>query len=334
MPPLVSVVVVNFNGKKFLEECLSSLERQTFRDFEVILVDNGSSDGSAEFVRSRFPAIILVGTGKNLGFAGGTNAGIRRALGDFIFTLNNDTVADPRLLEEIVTPMLADPGVGMCGAKMIFPDGRINSTGICISRSGAAWDRGMGEPDHGQYDTAEEIFGPCAGAALYRRRMLDDIGLFDEDFFLFMEDADLAFRGRRAGWSCRYVPSARVVHIHGGTAGYHSDVSVYYGNRNIGWFVLKNFPDKLLFMNLPFILGRNIGVIPYFLIQGKLKTILRAKTDLVRGTKMMLKKRQALQTATGKDVAIEQWILLWAKNPILVELQGPAISQEPVYILK
>ena len=139
MPPLVSVVVVNFNGKKFLDGCLSSLERQTFRDFEVILVDNGSSDGSAEFVRDRYPSVVLVETGKNLGFAGGTNAGIRVAQGEFIFTLNNDTVADPHLLEEIVQPILADPGVGMCGAKMLFPDGRINSTAICLSRSGAAW---------------------------------------------------------------------------------------------------------------------------------------------------------------------------------------------------
>jgi GT2 family glycosyltransferase len=173
---------------KFLDNCLSSLVTQTYRDFEVIVVDNGSSDDSPAYIRERYPSVILVENGTNLGFAGGTNAGIRIAKGEFILTLNNDTIAaDPHLLEEIVQPMLSDAGVGSCGAKMLFPDGRINSTAICISRSGSAWDRGMGEPDHGQYDVAEEIFGPCAGAALYRRPMLDEIGLFDEDFFFFLK---------------------------------------------------------------------------------------------------------------------------------------------------
>ncbi|MGB7993069.1 glycosyltransferase family 2 protein, partial [Methanoregula sp.] len=260
MPPLVSVVVVNFNGKKFLDDCLSSLARQTFRDFETILVDNGSSDGSAGYVREHYPFVMLVETGKNLGFAGGTNAGIHAAQGEFIFTLNNDTVADPHMLEEIVKPMQADLTVGMCGTKMVLPDGRIDSTGMCLSRSGAAWGRGIYESDNGHYDTAEEIFGPCAGAALYRRSMLDQIGLFDEDFFAYHEDIDLAFRGRLAGWTCRYVPTARVVHVHGGTAEFGSDISVYYGNRNLGWYVVKNFPSRTLIMSIPWNIGRNCGV--------------------------------------------------------------------------
>ncbi len=164
MTPLISVVVVNFNGKIFLDNCLSALARQTFRDFEIILVDNGSSDGSAGYIRERYPSVILVETGKNLGFAGGTNAGIRVAQGAFIFTLNNDTIADPHLLEEIIKPMQEDPSVGMCGAKMLFPDGRINSTAICISRSGSAWDRGMGELDRGQYRYGRRNIRPlCRG---------------------------------------------------------------------------------------------------------------------------------------------------------------------------
>jgi hypothetical protein len=316
MPPLVSVVIVNFNGKKFLNDCLSSLIRQTFRDFEVIVVDNGSSDSSVDFIRERYPSVILVETGKNLGFAGGTNAGIRIAQGAFIFTLNNDTIADPHLIEEIVKPMLADPRVGMCGTKMVFPDGRINSTAICFSRSGAAWDRGRGEPDHGQYDTPEEIFGPCAGAALYRRAMMDDVGLFDEDFFLFMEDVDLAFRGRLAGWTCRFVPAAQVVHIQGGTSGVKSDTAIYYGNRNIGWFVIKNYPKKILFLSMPFIIGRNIGAIPYFLMQGKLRTILRSKIDLILGLNEMYIKRRAMQKTIYADITIVRWILPWAKNSL------------------
>ncbi|MDD4484294.1 MAG: glycosyltransferase family 2 protein [Methanoregula sp.] len=311
MPPLVSVVVVNFNGKKFLDRCLSSLARQTFRDFEVILVENGSSDGSADFVRVRYPSVILVETGKNLGFAGGTNAGIRMAQGKFIFTLNNDTIADPCMLEEIIRPMQADPAVGMCGAKMTFPDGRINSTAICLSRSGAAWDRSMGEPDRGQYDTPEDVFGPCAGAALYRRAMLDDVGLFDEDFFLFMEDVDLAFRGRLAGWGCRYVPTARVVHIHGGTAGFKSDLSIYYGNRNLVWYVVKNFPSRTLLLSSPWIFGRQCAILPYYLLCGRGRAIIRAIVSMIKGLPAMIRKRRDIKHRIPAG-EIEKWILCWS----------------------
>jgi hypothetical protein len=314
MPPLVSVVVVNFNGKKFLDDCLSSLAGQTFRNFEVILVDNGSSDGSANYIRERFPSVILVETGKNLGFAGGTNAGIRVALGEFIFTLNNDTIADPHLIEEIVKSMQADPHVGMCGTKMVFPDGRIDSTGMCISRSGAAWGRGIYEHDNGQYDTAEEIFGPCAGAALYRRSMLDQIGLFDEDFFAYHEDVDLAFRGRLAGWTCRYAPTARVVHIHGGTTGSRSDISLYYGNRNMTWYIVKNFPRHTMVLWSPWIIGRQCAIIPYYLFCGRGRLIIRAKIDMMKGLPAILRKRRGIKHLVPSG-EIEKWIMTWCQAP-------------------
>jgi GT2 family glycosyltransferase len=131
-----------------------------------------------------------------------------------------------------------------------------------------------------------------------------------------MEDVDLAFRGRRAGWTCRYVPAARVVHIHGGTSGVKSDTAIYYGNRNIGWFVIKNYPKKILFLCMPFIVGRNIGAIPYFLMQGKLRTILRSKIDLILGLNEMLIKRRAMQKTICADTALGRWILPWAKNSL------------------
>jgi len=252
----------------------------------------------------------------NLGFAGGTNAGIRQAEGEFILTLNNDTIVTPDFIDELAKPMASDPFVGMCASKMIFPDGRINSTAICISRSGAAWDRGMGEPDHRQYDAAEEVFGPCAGAALYRRTMLDEIGLFDEDFFLYMEDVDLAFRARLSGWKCIYVPSARVIHVHGGTTEPGSDTSVYYGNRNLLWYTVKNFPKRTLLIFSPWIIGRNIAIIPYYFLKSKGRTIITAKVDSVKGLPRMIKKRQSIKK-TISDGAIEKWIQVWshAKGP-------------------
>jgi GT2 family glycosyltransferase len=288
----ISVIVLNFNGKHHLEKCISALAAQTYGDFEVIVVDNASSDGSVDYLEAQFPWVVIVKNEKNLGFAAGINSGIKHAQGDYILTLNNDTYADKHFLERIIEPMHSYADVGMCACKMLFLDGRINSTGICLSRSAAAWDRGMLEPDTGQYNTQEEVFGPCAGAALYRKEMLDEIGLFDEDFFLYLEDVDLAFRGRLAGWRCIYVPQAKVYHYHGGTTGFGSDLSVYYGNRNVIWYAIKDFPRGLLITSLPFILARNLAVIPYYALHGKGRIILKSKLDALMGAPKMLGKRR------------------------------------------
>ncbi|MCK9586139.1 glycosyltransferase family 2 protein [Methanothrix soehngenii] len=306
---LISVIVLNYNGRGFLDGCLTSLASQTYSDFEVIVVDNGSRDGSPDYIEENYPWVRLAKNDENLGFAGGTNVGIRAAKGEFIITLNNDSRADSRFIEELIKPM-ADPEVGVCAAKMLFPDGRINSAGICISRSGAAWDRGMFEPDRGQYEFVEEVFGACAGAALYRREMLDEIGLFDEDFFLYLEDVDLAFRARLAGWKCLYVPGARVIHHHGGTAGVGSDLAVYYGNRNIVWYPIKDFPFRLLITSLPFIVARNLAVIPYYALRGQGGVILKSKLDALKGVvKMMEKRKDVVRRADYSQ--INRFVEIW-----------------------
>ena len=308
---LISVIVLNYNGKGFLDGCLTSLASQTYSDFEVIVVDNGSRDGSPEYIEENYPWVRLAKNDENLGFAGGTNVGIRAAKGKFIITLNNDSMADRRFIEELIKPM-ADPEVGVCAAKMLFPDGRINSAGICISRSGAAWDRGMFEPDRGQYEFVEEVFGACAGAALYRREMLDEIGLFDEDFFLYLEDVDLAFRARLAGWKCLYVPGARVIHHHGGTAGVGSDLAVYYGNRNIVWYPIKDFPFRLLITSLPFIVARNLAVVPYYALRGQGGVILKSKLDALKGVvKMMEKRKDVVRRADYSH--INRFVEIWGR---------------------
>jgi GT2 family glycosyltransferase len=309
--PLISVIIVNYNGKKFLSDCLSSIFRQTYTPLEVILVDNASNDGSVEYIYQNFPRVKMFILSTNLGFAGGTNTGIEKATGEYVLTLNNDTILTPDFIAELAKPMISNPTVGMCASKMIFPDGRVNSTAICISRSGAAWDRGLGELDRGQYDRSEEVFGACAGAALYRRSMLDEIGFFDADFFLFMEDVDLAFRAQLSGWKCVYVPTAKVFHVHGGTAKTGSDTAVYYGNRNLLWYVVKNFPRRTLLFFLPWIIGRNIAVIPYYFFKKRGRTIVKAKVDSIRGLTAMIRKRQRIkQTIT--DSTIEKWIQVWS----------------------
>ena len=283
---------------------------QTRRDIEVIVVDNGSSDGSTDYLESQFPEVRIVQNEKNRGFAGGVNSGIEVAKGDYILTLNNDTQVDKDFVKCLSEAMDSDEKVGICASKMLFCDGSINSTGICLSQSGAAWDRGMSEPDVGQYDEMEDVFGSCAGAALYRKAMLDEIGLFDEDFFMYMEDVDLAFRARLAGWRCLYVPKAKVYHVHGGTAGFGSDFSVYYGNRNVLWYVIKDFPTKILITSLPWILGRNLAVIPYYALKGQGKIILRSKWDALKGVpRMMRKRKRVVRKVSAKDISkhVKRW---------------------------
>lgn len=291
--PLVSVVVINYNGRRFLEKCISSILLQTYPLIEIILIDNGSNDDSVDYVKKKFPSIKLITCKRNLGFAKGNNIGIKAAKGDLIATLNNDTEVTPKWVEELVKGIQSGNNIGMCASKMLFlknPE-LINSTGICISRSGACRDRGMFESDQGQYESVEEVFGPCAGAAIYRKAMLDKIGLFDEDFVAYMEDVDLAFRGRLAGWKCLYIPNAVVYHVHGGTAGYVTDYTIYYGNRNIVWNCFKNYPNKLLITSLPWIICRNLAVIPYYVLKGHGNTIIRSKIDAIKGLLKIISKR-------------------------------------------
>ena len=307
--------MLNYNGKRFLQETLTSLLNQTHENLEIILVDNSSSDGSVKYVEENFPSVTLVVNGENLGFCGGNNRGIENAAGAYIATLNNDAVARPDWIEELLKVMGHSERIGMCASKMLFYDRGdiINSTGICISKSGAAWDRGMFEEDNGQFDKCEDVFGPCAGAALYRETMLDEIGLFDEDFFIYMEDVDLAFRARLGGWKCMYVPSAVVYHKHGGTVGFNSDFSVYHGNRNIIWNAIKNFPTELLVTSLPWIIGRNLAVIPYYTIKGQGRVILKSKIDAIKGIQKMVRKRRresGMRRFPKQD--IRQYIKTWS----------------------
>lgn len=308
--PLVSVIIVNYNGRIFLQKCISSLLVQSYPAIEIILVDNGSSDDSIEYVKKEFPSIRIIANKGNLGFAKGNNIGIKAANGELIATANNDTVVVSKWVEELVKAINSDENVGMCASKMLFMKNPelINSTGICISRSGACWDRGMFESDKGQYESIGEVFGPCAGAAMYRKSMLDEIGLFDEDFYAYMEDADIAFRGRLAGWKCLYVPKAVVYHAHGATGGYGTDYTIYYGNRNIIWNSFKNFPYRLLITSLPWIVGRNLAVIPYYILKGHSRAILRSKIDAIKALpKMLAKRAQRLEDEYEISIYIQTW---------------------------
>ena len=287
-----SVIIINYNGISFLTDLLDSLYAQTYDDFEIILVDNASTDGSVAFIQSFSPDIHLIVNQFNRGFAGGCNDGADIAKGEFFLFLNVDIILCPEFLATMHEAIQKYDGYGMYGPKMKYPDGRINSTGICISLSGAAWDRGLGAEDSGQHDQSEDILGPSGGAALFRRVTFFEAGGFDDDFFLYMEDLDLVIRAQLAGWKCRYIPQAVVYHHHGGIAGIESDISVYYGNRNILWYPVKNYPWWLLLFVFPWTVGRTIGVVGYYALRGQGKVAVKAKWDGICFLPSIIKKRK------------------------------------------
>ena len=264
----VSVIIVNWNGQRYLERCLSSLLQQSYPDYEIVLVDNGSADGSVEFVRERFPQVHVLAQERNLGFAAGNNLGIRATQGEFVATLNTDTEVEPGWLNALVEGMSAAPHIGMCSSKMLFFDRRemINSTGIAIDRVGIAWDRDGGRLDAQAGLEVGEVFGPCAGAALYCRAMLEQVGGFDDDFFYLYEDVDLAWRAQLAGWRAWYCPAARVRHVHAGAGTEGSTFKSHLLARNRIWTILKDYPSPQLLTYLPVILFYDLCAVGYSLL--------------------------------------------------------------------
>lgn len=221
MTPKVLIIIVNWNRKDYLRDCLFSALSQDYDNFKVILIDNGSTDGSVEFVRNKYPEVEIIALDKNYEFAKANNIGIKKALdegAEFIALLNNDTRVEKNWLSELVKVMESNPKIGICASKMLKMDkpNILDSAGH-VFIDGIIRDRGSGELDRGQYDTKLEVVGGCAGAALYRREMLDQVGLFDEQFGFNYEDAELSWRAYKYGWKARYVPQAVVYHVRGGT---------------------------------------------------------------------------------------------------------------------
>lgn len=292
----VSVIILTWNGRAFLKECLDSLAAQSFSDFETILVDNGSSDGSADYVRSTFPWVRLLELPENAGFAEGNNRGLALTQGAYIVTLNNDTKADPDFLAELVRVAEDDARIGMVAARMrnYYRPERIDAAGLKIGSNGLGYNIGIGEIDDGRYDSVP-LFGPCGGAALYRREMLDEIGFLDPDFFAYYEDFDLAWRARLAGWTCAAAPRAVVYHVHSATSGEWSPFKVYQTHRNKWYVIIKNWPLGLLLKRLPVILFFDAAALFLAVLKGRGGAALRARLDVVKNLGRLLAKRREVQ---------------------------------------
>jgi GT2 family glycosyltransferase len=306
---LISVVIVNWNRKELLRACLQSVGRQAGVEFETIVVDNGSCDGSAEMAEKEFGARVIRNA-ENRGFCAANNQGIAAARGEFVALLNNDAEAEPGWLAGLDRAATRAADVGMAASKVLVWEEpqRIDKVGHLIYPDGQNRGRGSGAKDSGQFDREEEVLWPDGCAAMYRKKMLDEIGGFDEDFFAYGDDAELGLRGRIAGWKCIYTPEAVARHHRGSTLGKDSDRRLELIERNRILLALKLFPWSLLWLN-PYYFAvrvvagcgaarRGAGDTTYFPgLRGKLRmaaAMVRGNLAALRMTPRMLRKRREL----------------------------------------
>jgi GT2 family glycosyltransferase len=294
----VAVVVVNANAGEYLLRTLESLARQTVAPVRTIVVDNASTDGSADAVRERFPGVELIALDRNVGFAAGNNAGFRHAADcDWFALLNPDAFAEPDWLEQLLAAGHRRPEYAFFGSRMLRATAphELDGAGDAYHVSGVAWRLDHGRPADALGLEEREIFSPCAAAAFYRRDAIEDVGGFDERFFCYYEDTDLAFRLRLRGHRCLYVPAAVVHHVGSGLSGVESDFTVYHSHRNLVWTYVKNMPGILLWLYLPQHLLANALALGWYVSRGRARAILSAQRDAVLGLGATLRERRAVQ---------------------------------------
>lgn len=316
-----AVVIANWNGKKYLKDCFESLLAQTYRNFKIVFVDNGSTDGSVDFVRENFPETEIIRLEKNTGFSKGYNIGMEKALHDknieYVIVLNNDTKLHEKFIENMIDCSRRHPDAGSVQPKVLnfFEPEKIDCAGILLSIDGVATNRGYGEKDGKKYDEETELFGATGAASLFTRKALEKTKLsegeyFDNSHFAFYEDVDLAWRLRLVGFKSFYCPKAVVRHVHSATAGKISGFKAYYLNRNRFFTLIKNYPlCRLAVIFLFFTPIRYIFLLfrvimkkgrkgAEFSGQSKgavAKEILRAWGSVVANISDLVKKRHAIQ---------------------------------------
>ena len=307
MDPEISVVIVSWNGRQYLDACLRAVEAQRDVRAEVVLVDNGSTDGTGDFVRATFPRVRVVSLQENRGFAGGNNAGASEARGTFLAFLNNDTVPEPDWLRTLLAGVDETTGFTLTTSRIVYMHDPqvIDSAGDGLFRVGAAFKWHHGErTDTGTAVT--EVFGVCGAACLMPRSVFNELGGFDADFFASHEDVDLSYRARLLGYRCRYVPDAVVRHHGSATLGTMSAFAVFHGQRNLEWMYFKNTPASLLIRTLPSHVLYNAAAVVHFARCGRLWTFLKAKGAAMAGLPRLMAKRAQVQRTRRVDAgAIE-----------------------------
>lgn len=308
--PFFSVIIPNYNGRRFLATLLDALARQTFRDFEVILADDASTDDSVAFVEAHYPAVRLLVNRGNVGFARTCNIAVDAALGRMVVLLNNDTEPEPSWLAELAKVICANPQAATVTSKLLLFDERhkLHTTGDLLGQDGIPRNRGVWEIDEGQYDAQPVIFSASGGASAFRKEVWQQLGGFDEEFWMYLEDVDWGFRAQLAGWQAVFAPAARVYHHLSATGG--GAMASYYVGRNTIWTIAKNMPTALLWRNLPRILLAQVEITAAALrhIRGAAaQARLRGQVAGLLGLPRQLRKRQLIQARRQvTDVTIAQ----------------------------
>jgi GT2 family glycosyltransferase len=297
--PRIAVIIVNWNSGKLLNQCLAALTRQSVTPDRVIVVDNASTDGSADDVNAHYGNAKLVRLSRNAGFAKGNNIAIPEVVDcDWIVMLNPDAFPEPRWLETLMESAKSYPDYTFYASRMLSNGDRttLDGAGDMYHTSGAAWRLGHGRKcEPGDLQKAE-VFGACAAAALYRRDAILASGGFDDEYFCYFEDVDLAFRLRLAGHRCFYVPDAVVYHVGSATTGgERSDFTTYHGQRNLVWTFFKNMPLPLLWLYLPQHILLNLVALLGYSLRGHARVIWKAKWDAIKGLPRILKERRRIQ---------------------------------------
>jgi GT2 family glycosyltransferase len=298
-PPLVSVVVLNYNGLRYMAKCITSILAGNYPYFELIIVDNASTDNSMDLLRNfHDERIQIIQSGSNIGFAAGNNLGYRYASGKYVVILNNDTVVDPNWLQSLVSLMESDPKIGVTQSKLFAMDGKlIDSTGDFMDHFGYPIARAQGLPDSGEYCEVEDIFSARGAALMIRRSALGDSLPFDDDFFLQYEDIDLCWRLRLSGYTTKYVPSSIVFHEGLGT---HSAFRIFHARKNAMMLLIKNYNrTNLLRYGSLHILTRLLDLINDIRIGDSMDFVsaLKAYFWLLKNARTIVSKRKLIQTS-------------------------------------
>lgn len=298
-PPFFSVLVLNRNGESFLPRCLEALAAQTFRDFELIVLDNASTDHSLEVVKDNCPGAQIVRFETNLGFSIANNRGAARARGEWLALLNNDAFPEPGWLAAMARAINENPGYAFFSSLLVQSEqpGRVQSSGDILNISGHAWSRDNHTPLEKACRVPGEVFSPCAAAAVYHRQQYLAVGGLDEAFVSHHEDVDLGFRLRLQGCRCLYVPDAVVAHIGSGTYGVESDYTVYQVQRNVVWCYFANMPGWLFWKYLPAHVLATLFFLAYYTLRRQAGPVWRARRDAYRELPRVLARRKQIQAA-------------------------------------
>lgn len=303
----ITIIIPNYNGMRYLEGCLGSLAAQTDRDFEILMIDNGSGDGSVGWVREHYPKVRIRAYRRNTGFCRAVNAGIRLSRTEYVLLLNNDVVCDPEMVSALHGAILARPDAFSCCAKLLqmSDPSKIDDAGDFYNVFGWAFARGKGKSS-ARYAEPEKVFACCAAAAIYRKSVFSRIGLFDERHFAYLEDIDVGYRAMRHGYENWYIPQAIVRHAGSATSGSrHNAFKVRLAARNSVWLVKKNMPPAQIVFNLPYLAAGCAVKWGYFLRKGLGKEYAEGILEGLGGAAAM---EGAKAVQAGTDLRAQLWL--------------------------